>query len=1096
MPSPMLPNLVGGADTRGFSPPDKPGRWDYRPAAALITLASNLDVSGPPESERLDSTPTVWARVLGFAIALTDPSHPLHSDSVGAFRGFLALLALRERLSVTIQVHPLNLAKEAAQETLFLHVAQALIPDAVMDPGTKWDRVFVFYLADHLGSETIGMTSPLTLVCPNEGSHLTLLGHLPWFRGGRFVNPIPYLPDRVRQDVGWWIQQVCDQLVAAGAAGWRGGWTARLLAELWSFRADLQAGLPMVNRPAVSASQLPLNYGVYVHLRDALAHETHPSDLVLQCLHKSRPYLLMDLYIYDPHLPANLNISEEEAANVVFLDNFNYVSVHTIALGEDRTYLGHIALPANAEWRRPEEFFTDRLVLVSVKNAFPGTLAIKGQDTVAADSTALLPVKEELLYYLTPDYIQRNAQFQVDGAGIRVLLKLPLPHNRHLNISRTYADHEIVRTLHLPLLEVWPDFHSPQWRPYFTFWHRGAAENPFSAKPFIPTGNKESFAEAACEITELDTAPGSFVCYQTEIGPAGPELKQAGVLLTSFREQLPALPPGAGQTFEIGVDFGTTNTRADLRAPGGLPQPLQLQVSPLAVTGATAGTRLGYLLRYFLPPFSLEHGERIYEQVPLLSFYRTRTDAAGPVINPLREGHILFYDHHFFARDEHDPLASRNVHSYLKWEAGQKPMVMAYLKQLCLHCAAEAFRQGGRTLNWYYSLPTAFSLGTRADFIALWSTVRDWTHAKTGVACNPPHWLTESVAAARYFTNRGAFPGVAAVVIDIGEGTSDIAIWAENKLILQASVRLTGTEMFLQPLFENRRELLPLLLAGVFTDPFVQRLSGMQSAYYRQFYAQMDGLLRAEGLSVRQRVLPNFARLGPLIAPMGLGLCGLFYYVGLMLRHLRERGLYGEDIPQVFVGGNGSNLFHWVARGAWTPASAVNGLFRDVFLEAAGLPDPQRHFAINLSAEPKAEASIGLIVDVSSTLGQYDDVNAAAFSSVVAGEPFRIGRQALAEHATFTVQQLSAGVNALQAPSLRRLLQLYRSATEGQNAILPPIPSGDHGALLNQAETCIRNWVVSRRTKDPNDIELEPLFIVGLRKLLDEISCICQQQQN
>jgi hypothetical protein len=457
-------------------------------------------------------------------------------------------------------------------------------------------------------------------------------------------------------------------------------------------------------------------------------------------------------------------------------------------------------------------------------------------------------------------------------------------------------------------------------------------------------------------------------------------------------------------------------------------------------------------------------------------------------VEPLREGHILFYNHHFFAGDEHDPLASRNVHSYLKWEAGLQPMATAYLKQLCLHCAAEAFRQGGRTLDWYYSLPTAFSLGRRADFIALWAQVRDWVQEQTGMACNDPHWLTESVAAARYFAYRWDMPaGVAAVVMDIGGGTSDVAIWAKNQLILQTSVRLAGTELFLKPLFENRKELLPLLLAGVVDDAFISRLSATQSGYYRQFYARIDGLLRAEGTSVRQRVLPAFDQLGSLIAPMGLGLCGLFYYVGLMLRHLRERGLFGDDVPQVFVGGNGSNLLHWVARGDWVPGALVNELFREVFLAAAGLPDPRRHFAINLSGEPKAEASIGLISDLRSTLGQYDDAAAAAFTSVVAGEPFSVSGQMMAEDAAFTSQQLSAGVHSEQAPSLRRLLGLYKERTTGQNAILPPIPNGDEQALMNLGESSIRNWAVTCRSRSQNDIELEPLFIVGLRKVLEEV---------
>jgi hypothetical protein len=73
---------------------------------------------------------------------------------------------------------------------------------------------------------------------------------------------------------------------------------------------------------------------------------------------------------------------------------------------------------------------------------------------------------------------------------------------------------------------------------------------------------------------------------------------------------------------------------------------------------------------------------------------------------------------------------------------------------------------------------------------------------------------------------------------------------------------------------------------------------------------------------------------------------------------------------------------------------------------------------------------------------------------------------------------------------------LYKENTEGQNAILPPIPNGDDQTLLNMAESSIRNWVVTCRGKSQNNIALEPLFIVGLRKVLEDIGRLRPQQQN
>ena len=53
-----------------------------------------------------------------------------------------------------------------------------------------------------------------------------------------------------------------------------------------------------------------------------------------------------------------------------------------------------------------------------------------------------------------------------------------------------------------------------------------------------------------------------------------------------------------------------------------------------------------------------------------------------------------------------------------------------------------------------------------------------------------------------------------------------------------------------------------------------------------------------------------------LLQVIGVGLAGLFYYLGLVVRHLHDQGLPFERMSDVYVGGNGCRLFHWVANGS------------------------------------------------------------------------------------------------------------------------------------------------------------------------------------
>src|SRR4051794_38485428 len=100
---PMLPRLKTGQE-RQAKAIAKPG-WVYGQFSDLRELAESLDVAAEISGRAgIDAIPDMWARSLVFAFALREPSHPLHARATGAFRGFLALLALRERRNLDVRV--------------------------------------------------------------------------------------------------------------------------------------------------------------------------------------------------------------------------------------------------------------------------------------------------------------------------------------------------------------------------------------------------------------------------------------------------------------------------------------------------------------------------------------------------------------------------------------------------------------------------------------------------------------------------------------------------------------------------------------------------------------------------------------------------------------------------------------------------------------------------------------------------------------------------------------------------------------------------------------------------------------------------------
>jgi hypothetical protein len=471
------------------------------------------------------------------------------------------------------------------------------------------------------------------------------------------------------------------------------------------------------------------------------------------------------------------------------------------------------------------------------------------------------------------------------------------------------------------------------------------------------------------------------------------------------------------------------------------------------------------------------------DKAPFLSFYRRRPRGADIAIDPIRKGHVLFYkeacNHSDLSRD------SNIIKTNLKWEGDNTPFIASFLRQICLMSIAEAFASGARTFDFFYSLPTAFTSAKVEQFISIWQQCSQWLK-ELGFDCKQAEGQTEAVAAAAYFAKKtGPAFADTAVFIDIGGGTSDVSVWTNGAVKHQVSVRLSGHELFLEPLRQQRHELVEPLFRGMLAEEAYSRLVQSDG---QLFYAYTDAALR----QYESRIMPNLAifptsdGFSVLQTCIAAGLGGLLFYIGNLLKALRAGGFAGdvpidcEHLPALHVGGNASKMLHWIANGNFTSASVAGVFLKDIFEYASGLSTDAESFRIYLSKDPKAEAAYGLVSRVFSPLALMTSKG----YPVLAGEAFEARGQAVPASAVLRSQDLVDGIAFRTSSALGEFITLYNDLVS--NGMVPDacIKLPDSKMAMQMVKEGILNYALRQRGLDLKSVELEPLFIVGLRVLI------------
>ena len=410
-----------------------------------------------------------------------------------------------------------------------------------------------------------------------------------------------------------------------------------------------------------------------------------------------------------------------------------------------------------------------------------------------------------------------------------------------------------------------------------------------------------------------------------------------------------------------------------------------------------------------------------------------------------------------------------SLKSNLKWadNTQDRQLIWIFLEQLLIMIAAEARAAGVNNLEMQWSYPSAFSEPRRRNFSTFWKTrVRSLDVAQS-VGIEPEEGVTESVAACQYFVQEHGATIAAdepTVFIDIGGGTTDIAVWLENQLVLQTSIKLAGNNVVVEYAKKNT-EFMSVLLDALNLerdDP-----AAILAYFNKQPSAVLNSLLQNEDrhqmLKQRLPVLgveDEFKKIRTVIFTF---LSGFLYYIGMLVQRAQGERTDAFRRVAIYFAGKAARLTDWIAN---------FDDYRD-YLESM----VQQGYGNNIGVEihqaehPKEEVGRGLVYD-------YKTEKLISDPLVIAGEDnYTLNGQLLQwnrplTHSDFEHLQLSG----TSFPKISHFVEELKSylSNLGLNSVTVP---------ENLKEQIMQK--ISNIRQSGEEAIIQPLFILELKVILD-----------
>jgi hypothetical protein len=592
-----------------------------------------------------------------------------------------------------------------------------------------------------------------------------------------------------------------------------------------------------------------------------------------------------------------------------------------------------------------------------------------------------------------------------DNDEVRVRLQIPLCNGGYLGVDKTYGRYDIARlpdNIPVPVLALWPDFGVEDWEQNYAAF--AVEPHPWSeakllAAPILDDGSvleptvedtKERPRQSTCRVWCASRPVIGFALYLRD---ARGEVNVGVVLRESLREPHRTQP---ARQWDVGIDFGTSNTRVMVCEPGYEPRALTFGRRTLILTSAPEASIPPVTRNLFpcvtdpLPPRPLPTALRIADA--------TRCPDLG---GEVKWAELNFGpERNFFAT---------NLVANVKWgtpgAAIDDDSIQRYLSGLLRAVLCEARDEGIGRLRFQWSYPQALPKGPFSAMNNFWNKAGGKVNATAEIRVGRSTGMTESEAVCRYFRTQplAKLPVNASslsVAIDVGGGSSDMAFWLAGQLVDISSFKLAANDI-LVPAVEFPGFAEQLVTACGADGVAVETLRRCPEVVINALLTQAkDGRERTCDLK-RPRDHPLvhalFSRLDsgappwlPVRSAIYLFFMGLTYYAGLHARdivarycHLgtaRDAGARDvvsvrERVPLiqhrqigVHFGGLGSSLLTWVSGDGRLLRNALEFAFHEGL--TLDYPDGSK-FDVNPSGaaiaqdraeHPKEEVVQGLMV--------------------------------------------------------------------------------------------------------------------------------------
>ncbi|GBF81775.1 hypothetical protein [Aphanothece sacrum] len=734
--------------------------------------------------------------------------------------------------------------------------------------------------------------------------------------------------------------------------------------------------------------------------------------------------------------------------------------------------------------RIKNSLFLPKLYFIELEKGLPGGLLPDQEESDVITFigyqkkpvTPLIPLNSVLLDYFTPGVLVKQIKFKMQNSGqVRLILDLPLTGVDLKQKSYTlYKDYDLKEENclgeQLPVLQLWPNFRADKWQDYYVFYY----DSELGIRTFdVSVYNDKDSCDfklgfGKYTIIRLEDFPTHINCVDSQRNPIGIILLKSPNIIRPHKK------------CKIGVDFNTKFTNIYIQHNNSYPEPLKLKNLQLQITTVASFTLLNALFENFIPE------NFIPQDKPQIDSVLT-TLGANPNHNyklPIFDGRMYIPNNKTFKPQE------EHIKTNLSWTSSNREYVELFLKHLALHISALVVEQEIEEIQWCISYPSTFDKKTKRTYAKLWQDITQELKVTTGIKHICPdykdtdHYRSESVAFAQYFNGREREDLIYTSCIYFLESTSDISVWDSGKQIYQYTIDFGVKDLLHEILQENPRFI---------KDRLKYNFGGWDNLHTYAFNTKLDLWLRLESenwLKKEREQIADEEDMRGLITIMSIGVAGLYYYIGIVLKVLHQQGIYerGKTTP-VYIGGRGSHLLNWLDdRGEFSHDSEINKIFSRLLIKSSGFNDyPQD---THLSKYIGDEIACGLVLNDTSIKG----ISETEQNYFIPGENCLINGQKIDAYSRIK-QQNEQEINDFKIPKLIEIPEfLYEFHKVLKELNIEEISAlkdyktspdtKDNSELWKRTQRALEDILIKEMKGKSEEIRFEPPFILGLKTLL------------